>query len=350
VEVRLTGDTFDAAAEAARAHVAATGSVYVPPFDDPAIIEGQGTIGAEILSDLPDVDAVLLPVGGGGLAAGVGTYIKMLRPDVEVWGVEPEGAPSMTAALEAGGPVTLPSIDRFVDGAAVKRVGDVTFELCRAALSGMTLVPEGAVCSTILQLYQEEAIVVEPAGERGTGEEGGWGEGGGSRQAAMAARTVLPWHGSLPSLSLSHPVTHLTRPPAHTTAGALSVAALAHHRDAIRGRKVVAVVSGSNNDIDRLAEIQERALAHQRLKLYFLISFAQRPGALRDFLNSILGPGDDITRFEYLQRTNKEQGPALVGVEVLRPEDGDALLARMRAAGVDFTEVRRDDKLYGFLL
>lgn len=128
------------------------------------------------------------------------------------------------------------------------------------------------------------------------------------------------------------------------------MAALAHHRDAIRGRKVVAVVSGSNNDIDRLAEIQERALAHQRLKLYFLISFAQRPGALRDFLNSVLGPGDDITRFEYLQRTNKEQGPALVGVEVPRPEDGDALVARMRAGGVDFTEVRRDDKLYGFLL
>lgn len=165
--MRLTGDTFDAAAEAARAHVAATGSLYVPPFDDPAIIEGQGTIGAEILADLPDVDAVLLPVGGGGLAAGVGTYIKMLRPDVDVWGVEPEGAPSMTAALEAGAPVTLPSIDRFVDGAAVKRVGDVTFALCRSALSGMTLVPEGAVCSTILQLYQEEAIVVEPAGEEG---------------------------------------------------------------------------------------------------------------------------------------------------------------------------------------
>ena len=166
VEVRLTGDTFDAAAEAARAHVAQTGGTYVPPFDDPAVIEGQGTVGVEIMSALPDVETVILPVGGGGLAAGVGSFVRFLRPDVTIIGVEPEGAPSMTAALAAGRPVALEAIERFVDGAAVKRVGDLTYALCAEVLNGgMTLVPEGAVCSTILQLYQEEAIVVEPAGE-----------------------------------------------------------------------------------------------------------------------------------------------------------------------------------------
>lgn len=223
VEVRLTGDTFDAAAEAARAFVQQTGAVYVPPFDDPRVIEGQGTVGVEIMGDLPDVDVVLMPNGGGGLCAGVGSFIKALAPHVEVIGVEPEGAPSMTAALKAGGPVALPTIDRFVDGAAVKRVGDLTYALCARVLDDMLLVSEGAACSTILQLYQEEAIVVEPA-------------------------------------------------------GALSIAALEQCRERIRGKKVVCVVSGSNNDLDRLAEIKERALQWQGLKHHFLISFAQRPG------------------------------------------------------------------------
>ncbi|MBI2272394.1 MAG: threonine ammonia-lyase [Bacteroidetes bacterium] len=295
IEVRLTGDTFDDCAAAAKEYTVANDLTFIPPFDDIRIIEGQATVGMEIMEDRSDIDYLFVPVGGGGLSAGVGAYFKTFSPKTKVIGLEPEGAPSMYEALRAGHPVTLDNIERFVDGAAVKRVGDVTFSICKDVLDDMHLVPEGKVCSTILQLYNEDAIVVEPA-------------------------------------------------------GALSIAALDDYADVIKGKTVVCVVSGSNNDIDRMQEIKERSLQYEGLKHYFLIRFAQRPGALKEFVNHVLGPDDDITRFEYMQKHNKETGPALVGIELRSKTDYEVLLQNMNRFHINYTELKQNDNLFGYLV
>lgn len=295
IEVKLVGDNFDDCAVAAKKYTADHDMVFIPPFDDLRIIEGQGTVAVEILNDLSDVDYLFVPVGGGGLAAGVGRYFQLYSPGTRIIGIEPEGAPSMSEALNNGYPVTLDSIDRFVDGAAVKRVGDLTFSICKDVLHAMHLVPEGKVCSTILKLYNEDAIVAEPA-------------------------------------------------------GALSIAALDQFAREIRGKNVVCIISGSNNDIDRMPEIKEKSLQFEGLKHYFLINFAQRPGALKEFVNQVLGPTDDITRFEYMQKTNKESGPALIGIELQNREDYDTLLTKMKQFHIDYTELNKNDTLFGYLV
>ncbi|WP_341835131.1 threonine ammonia-lyase [Chitinophaga pollutisoli] len=295
IEIRLVGDTFDDCSAEAQAFTRENKMTFIPPFDDPRIIEGQGTVGLEILEDQPRVDYIFMPIGGGGLASGVGSYFRTFSPGTKIIGVEPEGAPSMLKALENGGPVTLPDIDRFVDGAAVKRVGDLNYQICRDVLDKMSLVPEGRICSTILRLYNEDAIVVEPA-------------------------------------------------------GALSMAALDDYAEAIKGKTVVCVVSGSNNDIDRMQEIKERSLLYEGLKHYFIVRFAQRPGALKEFVNHVLGPDDDITRFEFIQKHNKETGPALVGVELKYREDYDKLLANLVRYNIHYTELNKDDNLFGYLV
>ncbi|WP_205756026.1 threonine ammonia-lyase [Lacibacter luteus] len=295
IEVRLVGDTFDDCAAAAKKYTEENGMTFIPPFDDLRIIEGQGTVGVEILEEQSEIDYIFIPVGGGGLSAGIGSYFKTYSPKTKIIGVEPEGAPSMKEALAAGHPVTVENIDRFVDGAAVKRVGDIPFSICKDVLDDMHLVPEGKICSTILRLYNEDAIVVEPA-------------------------------------------------------GALSIAVLDDYADAIQDKTVVCVVSGSNNDIDRMQEIKERSLQYEGLKHYFLIRFAQRPGALKEFVNHVLGENDDITRFEYMQKHNKETGPALVGVELRSRMDYDALLANMKKYQINFTELNKNDNLFGYLV
>ncbi len=295
IEIKLIGDTFDDCAIAAKQFTQENHMVFIPPFDDYKVIEGQATVGVEILEELTNIDYVFVPVGGGGLSAGVGSYFKIFSPATKIIGLEPEGAPSMFEALKAGHPVTLESIDRFVDGAAVKRIGDITFSFCKDVLDDMHLVAEGKVCSTILKLYNADAIVVEPA-------------------------------------------------------GALSIACLDDYAEAIKGKTIVCVVSGSNNDIDRMPEIKERSLQYEGLKHYFLVRFAQRPGALREFLNHVLGPTDDITRFEYMQKTNKESGPALVGIELASRNDYDALVARMQQYQIDYSEINKDNNLFGYLI
>jgi threonine dehydratase len=295
IEIVLTGDTFDDCAITARKYTEEKGMIFIPPFDDYRIIEGQGTVGVEILEDQPRIDYLFLPVGGGGLASGVGSYFKTYSSDTKIIGIEPEGAPSMSEAFKAGKPVTLDNIDRFVDGAAVKRVGDLTFRICRDTLHDIHLVPEGRVCSTILKLYNEDAIVVEPA-------------------------------------------------------GALSIAALDDYAAEIKGKIVVCIVSGSNNDIDRMQEIKERSLQYEGLKHYFLIRFAQRPGALKQFVNNVLGPDDDITRFEYMQKHNKETGPALVGIELKSKKDYEILLENLKTFQINYTELNKDDNLFGYLV
>jgi len=295
VQVKLVGDTFDDCAQAAKKYTVDHQMVFVPPFDDIRIIEGQATVGIEILEDQPTVDYLFVPVGGGGLSAGVGSYFKTFSPKTKIIGLEPEGAPSMKEALKAGHPVVLDDIERFVDGAAVKKVGDLTFSICKEVLDDMHLVPEGKVCSTILKLYNEDAIVAEPA-------------------------------------------------------GALSIAALDDYAAEIKGKKVVCIVSGSNNDIDRMQEIKERSLQYEGLKHYFLISFVQRPGALKEFVNHVLGPHDDITRFEYMQKHNKEAGPALVGVELKSRSDYDVLMKKMDQYHINYTELNKNDHLFGYLV
>jgi len=295
VEIKLVGDTYDDCADAAKKYTEENGMVFIPPFDDLKIIEGQGTVGIEILEDLSDIDYLFLPIGGGGLCSGVGSYFKTYSPKTKIIGLEPEGAPAMYQSLKAGHPVTLENIDRFVDGAAVKRVGDLTFSICKDVLDDMHLVPEGKVCSTILKLYNEDAIVAEPA-------------------------------------------------------GALSIAALDDYAEEIKNKNVVCIVSGSNNDIDRMQEIKERSLQYEGLKHYFLIRFAQRPGALKEFVNHVLGPDDDITRFEYMQKHNKETGPALVGIELEKKEDYDALLENLKKYNINYTELNKNDNLFGYLV
>jgi len=295
VQIHLAGDTFDDCAVAAKEYTEQHEMTFIPPFDDYRVIEGQGTVGLEILEELSDVDYMFLPVGGGGLSAGVGKYFKTYSPKTKIIGLEPSGAPSMLKAIEAGHPIVLPEIDRFVDGAAVKRVGDLTFSICKDVIDEMHLIPEGKACSVILQLYNEDAIVVEPA-------------------------------------------------------GALSIAALDDYAEEIKGKNVVCIVSGSNNDIDRMQEIKERSLQYEGLKHYFLVNFAQRPGALKEFVNGVLGPTDDITRFEYMQKTNKENGPALICVELKSREDYESLIQRMKFYQINFTELNKDDTLFGYLV
>ncbi|WP_207496101.1 threonine ammonia-lyase [Aridibaculum aurantiacum] len=295
IEVVLIGDTYDDCAHAAKDYCKAHHMTFIPPFDDEKIIEGQATVGVEIFEELPTADFIFIPVGGGGLSAGIGSYFKTVSPSTKIIGVEPEGAPSMTAALKAGHAITLESIERFVDGAAVKRVGDLTFSICKDVLDDMQLVSEGKVCSTILKLYNEDAIVVEPA-------------------------------------------------------GALTIAALDAYSDQLQGKNVVCIVSGSNNDIDRMQEIKERALQYEGLKHYFLIRFAQRPGALKEFVNHVLGPTDDITRFEYMQKHNKESGPALVGIELQSRKDYELLLQNMERYQINFTELNKNNTLFEYLV
>ena len=300
VEVILVGDTFDDCAIAAKEYTQEHGMTFIPPFDHPLIMAGQATVGVEILHDYnqlgePAIDYIFIPVGGGGLSAGVGTYFKQHSPHTKVIGLEPEGAPSMLTALKEGHPVELAQIDKFVDGAAVKRIGDYTFAICKDVIDDMHLVPEGKICSTILQMYNEEAIVVEPA-------------------------------------------------------GALSIAALDDYAAQIKGKTIVCIVSGSNNDIARMQEIKERSLIYEGLKHYFLIRFAQRPGALKDFVNNVLGPEDDITRFEYIQKHNKEAGPALVGLELKSNKDYEVLIENMKRYQINYNEINKEDNLYGYLI
>ena len=295
VEVKLIGDTFDDCAVAAKKYTEEHGLTFIPPFDNISIIEGQSTVGIEILEDQQDIDFLFLPVGGGGLSAGVGAYFKTKAPQTNIIGVEPEGAPSMLTAIKAGHPVQLDQIDSFVDGAAVKRVGDATFDICKRVIDDMHLVPEGKICSTILKLYNEEAIVVEPA-------------------------------------------------------GALAVAALDDYADQIKGKKIVCIVSGSNNDIERMQEIKERSLQYEGLKHYFLIRFAQRPGALKEFVNHVLGPTDDITRFEYMRKNNKDSAPALVVIELQAQENYQVLIDNMKRYNINYTAINKNDNVFAYLV
>lgn len=276
VDIKLFGDTFDASKKAALDFAETSGAAFIHPFDDVQIIEGQATVALEILEQKKEAtDFVFIPIGGGGLASGISTIFKELSAETQLIGVEPKGAPSMKTSIENKINTELTEIDSFVDGAAVKKVGDLTFEICRNKLSDCISVDEGKICETILQLYNKDAIVLEPA-------------------------------------------------------GALSISALEQYKTQIRGKNVVCIVSGSNNDITRMEEIKERALLYNGLKHYFMVKFPQRPGALKDFVLNVLGTNDDITHFEYTKKNSRETALAIVGIELSDPSDFEGLRQRMQ--------------------
>jgi threonine dehydratase len=296
IEIKLFGDSFDDSQKAAVEFCKTQKSTFVHPFDDIEVIAGQATVGLEILSDAEkSIDYLFLPVGGGGLASGVGSVFKTLSPSTKIIGVEPKGAPSLTASLKNGVNTTLTEIEKFVDGAAVKRMGDITFEFCKELLSDVDLIDEGLICSTILKVYNENALVVEPA-------------------------------------------------------GALSIAALENHKDQIKGKTVVCVVSGGNNDITRMEEMKERALIYEGLKHYFIIKFPQRAGALKEFVVDVLGPNDDIAYFEYTKKHNRDKGPAVVGIELDSKEDFEPLVTRMKEKGFLGEYLNEKPELFQFLI
>ena len=296
IEIILTGDTFDAANSAAIKFAKENEKTFIPPFDDPKVMEGQGTIGREILNQSKvELDYVFVPIGGGGLASGLGSYFKQMSPETKIIGVEPAGAPCMKAAIEAGHQVELEHIDKFVDGAAVKKAGALTYEVCREVLDDIIVVPEGAVCTTIIQMYNKSAIVVEPA-------------------------------------------------------GALSSAALRFYADKIKGKNVACIVSGSNNDITRMEEIREKSLLYEGLKHYFIVNFPQKSGEILSFIRDVIGPKDDLVYIQYIKKTNKNFGPALIGIELAAKEDFADLTRRLNEHGISYEYINENNKLFEILI
>jgi threonine dehydratase len=296
VEIVLTGDTFDDSYTTAIADAKEHNKIFIPPFDDLKVIAGQGTVGLEILDVYKKpIDYIFVPIGGGGLISGLSTVFKELSPNTKIIGVEPLGAPSMKTSIENNVNTKLDTIDKFVDGAAVRQVGHLNFDICKNNIDDIILVPEGKVCTTILRLYNEEAMVVEPA-------------------------------------------------------GALAIAALDFYKEKIKGKTVVCIVSGSNNDIERTAEIKERSLLYEGLKHYFMIQFPQRPGTLKEFVNNILGPEDDITYFQYKQKNNREAGPVIVGLELKNKNDISTIKTKMEAYGFHYDYLNENEDLFNQLV
>lgn len=296
VEPVIVGGDFDEANRVAAAAAKEGGKVYVHPYDDPYTIAGQGSIAVDLDSQLPeDTDMILIPVGGGGLIAGMATWLKAHRPGIRIVGVESAGAASMKAALEAGNPVSLDRVDSFVDGTAVGRAGDLTYQVVRDLVDNIVVVPEGAVCTEMLDLYHSEGVIAEPAGAL----------------ASAAARNFLP---QIPNGS------------------------------------VVCLVSGGNNDLSRYAEVTERSGRYEGLRHYFLVTFNQEPGALRAFLNDVLSEGEDIIYFQYTKKNNRDTGPALVGIELPDPTDIKGLRRRMAASPLQVQEIDPSSQIFKILV
>ncbi|MDO5025186.1 MAG: threonine ammonia-lyase IlvA [Trueperella sp.] len=296
ITLEVQGTTFDEASEAAREFAEETGAIYVHPFDDPRTIDGQGTVVKEIFEQAKvPPKTVVVPVGGGGLLAGTAIWVKQFYPETKVIGVEPAGAASMQLALESGGPQTLSELDNFADGTAVARAGDLTYEIAKKFVDQIVIVPEGEICSEMLQLYQVEGIITEPA-------------------------------------------------------GALAMAALHGYLGELPDGPVACIVSGGNNDVSRYDDIVERAMIHEGFRHYFLVTFPQRPGALRGFLDSVLSEGEDIIQFEYTKKNNRETGPALVGIEIEDPHRLPALLERMDASDLQIEKLEPNSPAFAYML
>ncbi|AWL26644.1 threonine ammonia-lyase IlvA [Streptococcus suis] len=299
VEIRLVGDTFDESAKAAQDYTQESGKTFIDPFDDENVQAGQGTVAYEILEEAEEqtisFDQILVPIGGGGLVAGVSAYLKEHAPEIKIVGVEASGARSMKAAFDKGRPVKLDQIDKFADGIAVQKVGKSTYEVARKYVDCLIGVDEGWISGTILDLYSKLGIVAEPA-------------------------------------------------------GAATIAALEVVKDQIKGQTICCIISGGNNDINRMPEMEERALIYEGIKHYFVVNFPQRPGALREFVNDILGPNDDITRFEYIKRANKGTGPVLIGIALGDKTDYTQFISRLEEFDPQYINLHENDSLYKMLV
>lgn len=296
VEIRLVGDTYDASYKVARAYCEENHFEFVHPFDDEQIIEGQATVGLEILEDIDQpLDFLFVPVGGGGLISGLISIFSKASPETKIIAVEPEGAPSLSNSLLKGSNTTLDHIDKFVDGAAVKRIGDLPFAMCKSGVHKVLVVPEGKICTTLLSLYNEKAIVVEPA-------------------------------------------------------GALSVAALDLYKEEIKGKRIACIISGGNNDISRMEEIKERSMLHEGLKHYFMVTFPQRAGALKEFVVNVIGDTDDITYFEYAKKNSRARSTAVVGIELKSHQNFQPLIKRMKELGFYGEYLNDSPQLFQFLI
>lgn len=299
VTIELVGDTFDASAKAAKAYASSQGMAFIDPFDDPSIIAGQGTLAVEMMKDAQEEsyqpDYIFAAIGGGGLISGVSAYAKEVSPITQIIGVEPAGAPSMQKAFDNDGPIALEQLDKFVDGAAVREVGQITYQHAKKFVDRLLTVDEGLICSTILELYSKQAIVAEPA-------------------------------------------------------GALSVAALESMKEEIKGKTVICIISGGNNDINRMAEIEERSLIYEGLMNYFVINFPQRPGALKEFVSDVLGPNDDITRFEYTKKINRGSGPVVLGVLSKSTIDVPSLFERIKKFDPSYINLSENQSLFTLLV
>ncbi|MEZ5791868.1 MAG: threonine ammonia-lyase IlvA [Nitratireductor sp.] len=298
VEIRLVGDSFDEAYKHAIAYCEEHGAMMVPPFDDERIVAGQAGVAKEIIEQFPageKIDLVILPVGGGGLASGVVRYFALASPDTKFLFVEPDAAPSLHDSLKAGERIRLGQVDNFVDGAAVAQIGAVNFEaLKKFSAEDVILAPTNGLCATMMDMLNHEGIVLEPAGAL----------------AIDALRRVDP--------------------------------------AMIRGKNIVAIVSGGNFDFERLPEVKERALKFSGLKKYFILQMPQRPGALKDFL-LMLGPEDDIARFEYLKKSARNFGSVLIGLETTKAENFDRLTAKLADSGMRFQDIT-DNEIVGNLV
>ncbi len=296
ITIELFGNTYDEAYKKAIEVCEKKNAIFVHPFNDIDVIAGQGTVGKEIYEELgSSIDYFIAPIGGGGFLSGVSSYFSHVSPHTVFIGAEPEGAPSMYESLKKGEVVELDHIDTFVDGAAVKKPGDISFSIIKRLVKEVVLISEGQICTTMIDLYQNEGIVAEPA-------------------------------------------------------GALSIAALYSLKKKLKGKTVVCVLSGGNNDILRYPEIMERSLIHQGRKHYFLLKFAQKPGQLRAFVDKALGPTDDIVRFEYVKKTSRETGPALVGIELASKNDYEPLIKRLDSIGISYTPIKHSDLLYNYII
>jgi threonine dehydratase len=287
-EVELFGDNYSEAAEYCQKRAKETGRTFIHPFDDKLVITGQGTIGREIIEQLPQTTHIFVPVGGGGLIAGIAQYVKALRPDVKIIGVEPEDSNAMQLSLKANVRIVLPHVGIFADGVAVKQIGEHTFEAAKKYVDDAITVSNDQICAAIKSIFEETRGIVEPAG-------------------ALATAGIAEYQ-KTHNLSDAH---------------------------------VVAINSGANMTFERLQFIAERTLLGSSKEAIFAIKLHEKPGALKHFCDTVLN-GHGITQFGYRLRA-RDSAQILLGISVSNDNDRLAFMQKMSVNGYVFEDLSKED-------